>query len=160
MDCQLMMICAKQVSLNFYTYKLFQLNFSLAINVETLLKCDLTTPLKTSIPLSSPTFPIPGSTESNTHNFKNEEPVESPSPRLTSSPPVTDNKPIVQSCTTSVDQPMYYTPDEEEADAADEKFNKTESTSYVPPFNNPLYPNNISYTTYGSVIGKVYYTLF
>lgn len=167
-----------------YSQTMIDNNYSFAaINVETLLKCDLSPPLKTTLPLSSPTFPIPGSTETtNTIASKHEESVvESPSsvtvvsPRPSPQPqqlqqqlpqeqleqqpsqPSVSNVEINESekKSSSVDPGMFYTPDEEESEPADDgKFNKIESTSYVPPFNNPLYPNNISYTTYGSVIGK------
>lgn len=123
------------------------------------MKCDLSTPVKTTLPLSSPTFPIPGSTEpSSSITLKNEETVSSP-PASILSPHASaleqKEQPEQGASVTSKDPVMYYTPDEEESEATDDgKFNKIESTSYVPPFNNPLYPNNVSYTSYGSVIGK------
>lgn len=84
--------------------------------------------------------------------MKNEEMVTSP-PQLSPCPTI-KNKDVEEKCDSVTDPVLYYTPDEEESDPTEGKFNKTESTSYVPPFNNPLYPNNTSYTSYGSVIGK------
>lgn len=55
---------------------------------------------------------------------------------------------------------MFYTPDEEDMDKEEEldKIKDTtefdvECTNYVPPFNNPVYPNS-SFTSFGSVIGE------
>lgn len=51
----------------------------------------------------------------------------------------------------------FYTPDEEEIEEAVEEsepvFEESESVSYVPPFNNPVYPND-NFTSYTSTIGK------
>lgn len=55
---------------------------------------------------------------------------------------------------------LFYTPDEEEAvdsmpedEKQEEKYDAVEATSYVPPFNNPVYPNS-NFGTFGSVIGE------
>lgn len=52
---------------------------------------------------------------------------------------------------------IYYTPDEEEhverVTRREPVFEEPESVSYVPPFNNPIYPND-SFTSYTSTIGK------
>lgn len=50
----------------------------------------------------------------------------------------------------------FYTPDEEEnaqGPPHETVFEESESVSYVPPFNNPIYPND-SFTSYTSAIGK------
>lgn len=52
----------------------------------------------------------------------------------------------------------FYTPDEEEnveeaTTPCELAFEESESVSYVPPFNNPIYPNE-SFTSYTSAIGK------
>lgn len=51
----------------------------------------------------------------------------------------------------------FYTPDEDENEEEVSKdepvFVEPESVSYVPPFNNPIYPND-SFTSYTSAIGK------
>lgn len=55
---------------------------------------------------------------------------------------------------------LYYTPDEEESEIANAaSTEKVESASYVPPFNNPLYPNS-TYTNYGSVIGEILFFIY
>lgn len=134
-----------------------------ALNVETLLKCDLPTPMKSTIPLSSPTFPIPGSSDPlppqssiTTHC----EPQYNPPEHLPPSEPTKQvetvkveklQPPIVQKISTG-DSVMYYTPDEEELEISNGGTEKVDSADYVPPFNNPLYPNS-TYTNYGSVIG-------
>ncbi|KAI4460800.1 upset isoform a [Holotrichia oblita] len=109
-----------------------------ALNVETLLKCDLPTPMKSTIPLSSPTFPIPGSSDPLP-------PQSSITTHLEKAQP-----PPVQKISTG-DSVMYYTPDEEELEISNGGTEKVDSADYVPPFNNPLYPNS-TYTNYGSVI--------
>lgn len=53
---------------------------------------------------------------------------------------------------------LFYTPDEEETceettAPSEPVFEESESVSYVPPFNNPIYPND-SFTSYTSAIGK------
>lgn len=52
---------------------------------------------------------------------------------------------------------LFYTPDEEEhvtvASPREAVFEEPESVSYVPPFNNPIYPND-SFTSYTSAIGE------
>lgn len=55
------------------------------------------------------------------------------------------------------DPNLYYTPDEEENEVVTQRepvFEEPESVSYVPPFNNPIYPND-SYASYTSAIGKL-----
>ena len=55
----------------------------------------------------------------------------------------------------AVNPEMFYTPDEEDVDKTEKNEIETaevvESTNYVPPFNNPVYPNS-SFTSFGSVI--------
>lgn len=52
---------------------------------------------------------------------------------------------------------LFYTPDEEENEVEvsphEPVFEETECVSYVPPFNNPIYPND-NFTSYTSAIGK------
>lgn len=135
------------------------------MNVETILKCELPTPVKSSIPLSSPTFPIPGSSEppqSQSNIITHAEP-QYPTELITQSEPEkqidacskTEKKPQTSSVQkpTTGESVMYYTPDEEELEISSGDQDKVDSANYVPPFNNPLYPNS-TYTNYGSVIGK------
>lgn len=134
------------------------------MNVETILKCDLSQPIKTTLPLSSPTFPIPGSSDIQPASPPTREstppppdiPPPSPPPLPPSSPP-TEAEPLKEdelNSSSEKEPVLFYTPDE---DDGEEKFEKVESTSYVPPFNNPLYPNSSSYPSYGSVIGKCFF---
>lgn len=142
-----------------------------ALNVETLLKCDLPTPIKSTIPLSSPTFPIPGSSDPsppqssitahsepqyNPEYLPQCEPIKQVETCLKTEKP----QPSSAQKVPTGDSVMYYTPDEEELEISNSGGpEKVESASYVPPFNNPLYPNS-TYTNYGSVIGEFNYFLF
>ncbi|KRT80386.1 hypothetical protein AMK59_7379, partial [Oryctes borbonicus] len=133
-----------------------------ALNVETLLKCDLPTPMKSTIPLSSPTFPIPGSSDppptqssitSHTEPQYHPEHLQQPEPAKQVETCLKAEKPQpspVQKIPTG-ESVLYYTPDEEELEVSNSGTEKAEAASYVPPFNNPLYPNS-TYTNYGSVI--------
>lgn len=161
-----------------------------ALNMESFLNWEVPT-VKTSFPLSSPTFPIPGSSEllvnkeqpaissaspprpttpTKQQTPPPEEPTASPvQPIETEEPPVIKEDPKNElEVEKHGDMPkndadhkekaetvLYYTPDEEEAGETEKVVEKLVEleTSYVPPFNNPLYPNN-SYSSYGSVIGK------
>ncbi|CAH1099752.1 unnamed protein product [Psylliodes chrysocephalus] len=73
-----------------------------------------------------------------------------------------DPDPVVEEKdATDADEPqnMFYTPDEEDAvvppaekEETSVSFEEAESISYVPPFNNPVYPNS-SFTNFSSTIG-------
>lgn len=115
-----------------------------ALNVESLLNCELPPVVKTVPLLPSPTFPIPGSSEPR----EAEEQGAIPLP-----PPQVE----VQDAGIEPRQPLYYTPDDEELEQHEisgklEEMGKSEeieaAEGYVPPFNNPVYP-------FGSAIGKV-----
>ena len=112
------------------------------LKVDTLLNCDSDATFKT-LSLISP-LSISGSVETIVHSNQSDsvEHVQQPQSELEMQKyelPGGDR------------QVLFYTPDEEEASGAGET-GKVDGT-YVPPFNNPLYPNN-SYSTYGSVIGE------
>lgn len=136
------------------------------LDVDTILKNEIPTPTKTSLSLASPNFPIPGRDESMNSNaslekvLSMEETSNSLPPRLEPEIDFTDEKTtkMTKNIAASMDEEtqdggqdqlleerkvLFYTPDDEEA---------AEGSTYVPPFNNPLYPNT-SYT-YGSVIGE------
>lgn len=55
---------------------------------------------------------------------------------------------------------LFYTPDEEEKRAGEniqEGYEEVEPVEYVPPFNNPIYPNdNDNFPSYASGLGKFY----
>ncbi|XP_025831062.1 inactive histone-lysine N-methyltransferase 2E isoform X2 [Agrilus planipennis] len=232
------------------------------LNVEALLNCDLSLPSKTTVPLASPTFPIPGSGDTtsistfpiHSSSFHSTEPsviVEAPlppndeevdetsvqpppppsppPPTQTTSPKTEQTFDIKDEVDTTEDssipdmsdvtkvedilvnekleeekskkeeqqlqQPdnddeveikpdMLYSPDDEEEMKTEdeeeeqeqerevvdeemvevpqsvksdvmipkmEKYEEVESTNYVPPFNNPLYPNSSTFS-FGSVI--------
>lgn len=128
--------------------------YVLALAVSSLLKGELQ--LKSSVPLQSPTFPAPGSTlESAPRPVSPDMPTQSAHTVSLSPAP-----PEEKECSSANDPTMFYTPDDEEpvqAPAAEEEnAQNPDTSSFVPPFNNPLYPN-CSYTTYGSVIGNVYF---
>lgn len=132
-----------------------------ALAVSSLLKADLQ-PLSlktTTLPLQSPTFPIPGSASEPTPRITSPDmPTQSAYLQQSTAPLSPVNKSELKEVAVSDSNPvMYYTPDEEEAPGPSVEegklMDKPETTSYVPPFNNPLYPNS-SYTSYGSVIGN------
>lgn len=147
--------------------------------METFLNWDIPPVVKPTLPLPSPTFPIPGSSEpiaSRETTAQASEESEQRKVTVTSPPPpptTTTTSKVSVEVEAAVEseiegekeeedksKPLYYTPDEEEdagatvarAKETSEKFEE-ESASYVPPFNNPLYPNS-NYTSYGSVIGE------
>lgn len=147
-----------------------------ALDVESLLNLEFEPKLKATVPLPSPTFPIPGSSEvsrdqSTTRSDSPcpEPPVESPTDlalteEKSSSPKFEEaasEKELVNTSLDSGDEKekeesapnLFYTPDEEETEQTETVFEESESISYVPPFNNPIYPND-SFTTYTSTIGK------
>lgn len=143
-----------------------------ALNVESLLNCELPPVVKTSLQLPSPTFPIPGSSEVllqavtvTTH--RQECPplvpvVKEPSP-VCEMPAEKQATPVEMDdqgdCEVDEKKLLLYTPDEEDVSGArvskdvTQKYEEVENTNYVPPFNNPLYPNS-SFEEYGSSIGK------
>ncbi|XP_022918651.1 myb-like protein X isoform X2 [Onthophagus taurus] len=168
---------------------------SASINVETILKRDLPSPPKPNLilPLSSPTFPIPGSgdvsnelpplqtpppqqqIQNQSMQFQqiqqqkviqevddcavSEIPLEQPS-ETTITVAEGDEEMLEETLSDTIrsSEPpvLYYTPDEEEMEMTVTESDGIDDTdggsaSYVPPFNNPLYPNS-NYTNYGSVI--------
>lgn len=163
-----------------------------ALDVQTILNCELPSVVKTIPP--SPNFPIPGSCDLNaaTAAARSSPNVESTLPPSSMSPsPV--NPPVVGSsvtftptpqnfaekktespaaCQKSVDNGpndvetspkksiLFYTPDEEEKRAGEniqEGYQEVEPVEYVPPFNNPIYPNdNDNFPSYASGLGKFY----
>ncbi|KAG5888094.1 hypothetical protein JTB14_021895 [Gonioctena quinquepunctata] len=161
-----------------------------ALNVEAILNLELEPPkIKPTLPLLSPTFPIPGSSEMVPRDLPPPNLAPSPEhdsssssmqlPPLPTTPPVDvedmeteeisvtdDNPPAVMGDSSSLPDSgkgaptLYYTPDEEEVKDEGEgeeevqpeaAFEETESISYVPPFNNPVYPNE-SFTAFSSAI--------
>lgn len=149
------------------------------LNVETFLNWEMSPVVKTSVPLPSPTFPIPGSgdvqkaspvvckeQQSPPSSFSQQQEEAAPcdEPEMAEetkesvggeSQAKEDEKEDENEETKTV---LFYTPDEEEATEGKaeeglEKYENVEGTSYVPPFNNPVYPNT-NFTAYGSVIGK------
>lgn len=159
-----------------------------ALNVEAILNLELEPKVK-PMPLPSPTFPIPGSSEtreiplSNRRSLTPESniaessppnpPVDPPSPPP---PPPPENFSLTTKMETddvsleedslasqdgdiaqeTSDDHPFYTPDEEDEKSRtkqDLSFEEAESVSYVPPFNNPVYPND-NFTAYTSTIGE------
>lgn len=144
-----------QLNLNYFINNLF----ATALNVETLLHCELPLVGKTTPLLSSPTFPIPGSNEALNKEPESVDIEEEQQPL----PPSSDMQDVeeekaVEEANQAV---LYYTPDEEELEHRElpdknetEKVDDVESSpNYVPPFNNPVYPNSLS--TLDSVTGTL-----
>lgn len=112
---------------------------------------------KTTPLLPSPTFPIPGSSETLNKDSESVE-TEEEQPLLPPPSEVQDveEEKAVEEANQAV---LYYTPDEEELEHRElpdkneaEKVDDVESSpNYVPPFNNPVYPNSLS--TLDSVTG-------
>lgn len=82
---------------------------------------------------------------------------ESPIDNVDSS---TEDASVITRCDKNDKSPapnLFYTPDEEENEVEvsphEPVFEETECVSYVPPFNNPIYPND-NFTSYTSAIGK------
>lgn len=138
--------------------------------METFLNWDIPPVVKPTLSLPSPTFPIPGSSEpivSRETMVQASEETEQHKVTAMVTSKVSEEEVVVEGKVEEENKeeqdkskPLYYTPDEEEdaggtvasVKETSEKFEK-ESTNYVPPFNNPLYPNS-NYTSYGSVIGE------
>ncbi|XP_018575451.1 uncharacterized protein LOC108914194 isoform X2 [Anoplophora glabripennis] len=139
-----------------------------ALNVEAILNLELEPKVK-PIPIPSPTFPIPGSSEVTRETTPTPKPPLSPErsvspavlpPEKSPSPPVdiemeeepaAENVPEKGTTDENVEPNLFYTPDEEEAMQAERVFEESNSVNYVPPFNNPVYPNS-SFTNYTSTI--------
>lgn len=166
-----MMNCANQVCIVLVVYTYIAILFcnffaATALNVETLLNCELPQVIKTTPLLSSPTFPIPGSSEPSlcrdpmppeAEDEGEEEPLPPPSePVLEVQTDVIVEEKIAEDTSQAV---LYYTPDEEEVEQHVDKdeVGKLEvtmenTTNYVPPFNNPVYPNSLN--ALDSAIGR------
>lgn len=127
-----------------------------ALNVQTLLKCDLPPVTKTVPLLPSPTFPIPGSSEPSLNR-------EQPSPL---SPAVNTLEEIEKEKKEGevqeekvLDRPvMFYTPDEEENAHANVQVDKEEGckgeeTESVERFDGATYPHGV-FDSFNSVIGE------
>nr|XP_008192438.1 PREDICTED: uncharacterized protein LOC103312751 [Tribolium castaneum] len=138
-----------------------------ALDVEAILNCELPPVVKTIPP--SPTFPIPGSCDVTLTAAKSSPILEAappnPAPVSSSSPPTVENEePEVESEEIAEEQTevgvkpnMFYTPDEEEAgvdENAQGSFEEIDSVDYVPPFNNPVYPNDSNFTAFASVLDE------
>ncbi|KAJ8931904.1 hypothetical protein NQ314_015173, partial [Rhamnusium bicolor] len=141
-----------------------------ALNVEAILNLELEPKVK-PIPIPSPTFPIPGSCEV-TREVVTPKPCLSPdrsisppvlSPTKSRSPSVdvdveeesaVDDVAHKEENKEDVQPNMFYTPDEEEGIHPDPVYEESNSVNYVPPFNNPVYPNS-SFTAYASTIGEL-----
>lgn len=150
------------------------------LNVESFLNWEMPPVVKTSVPLPSPTFPIPGSGDiqkTPASIVPKEQEPESSSP--CSSQPAEQNIEVTEVVAEEKEEPVtepekaeekmeteevketntvpFYTPDEEELveekTETGDKYGEEEGTSYIPPFNNPVYPNT-NFTSYGSVIGR------
>lgn len=132
-----------------------------ALNVETLLNCELSSVVKTTPLLPSPTFPIPGSSESLNKDSAAPE-TEPPGPPP---PPAETNSVNEEKVVEEAEQPqpvLYYTPDEEEMEQedVDKEMGKVHdemdsSTNLVPPFNNPVYPSS-GLSALSSTIGMLF----
>jgi hypothetical protein len=136
-----------------------------ALDVEAILNCELPPVVKTMPP--SPNFPIPGSCDA---TGPKSSPGESAPPNPASKSPVgfvppPEHEPAEAECEENEEkenddgvQPnMFYTPDEEERgtdENAQGGYEEIDSVDYVPPFNNPIYPNDSNFTSYASVLGE------
>ncbi|CAG9857408.1 unnamed protein product [Phyllotreta striolata] len=144
-----------------------------ALNIKAILNLELepTKGPSKGLPLASPTFPIPGAADSTT---KEAAPA---SPEGGGDCPPPSEEAEMETIADVEEEPkaaetalrLFYTPDEEEAAAAAREeddddvvaateesvgsvgFEETESISYVPPFNNPVYPNS-SFAAFSSAI--------
>jgi adenosine/AMP kinase len=136
-----------------------------ALDVEAILNCELPPVVKTMPP--SPNFPIPGSCDA---TGPKSSPGESAPPNPASKSPVgfvppPEHEPAEAECEENEEkenddgvQPnMFYTPDEEERgtdENAQGGYEEIDSVDYVPPFNNPIYPNDSNFTSYASVLDE------
>ncbi|RZB66669.1 uncharacterized protein BDFB_011626, partial [Asbolus verrucosus] len=143
-----------------------------ALDVEAILNCELPPVVKTIPP--SPNFPIPGSCDVNMTQSKSSPVLENVSvnPVVSSKSPVAFIAPVLEQEQTteveceetddkedevSVKPNMFYTPDEEERGTEENPpvgYEEIDSVDYVPPFNNPIYPNDSNFTSYASVIDE------
>lgn len=150
-------------------YLFYLITFSTALDVEAILNCELPPVVKTIPP--SPNFPIPGSCDVNLTSSSKSSPVLESAPSnpvpVTNSPvnfaPEKETEPESEEneekeSEVSVKPNMFYTPDEEERgtdENAQGGFEEIDTVDYVPPFNNPVYPNDSNFTPYASVLGKL-----
>lgn len=166
-----------------------------ALDVQTILNCELASVVKTIPP--SPNFTIPGSCDSNAASAARSSPIVEnilPTSSVAPSqlnPPVIGNPVVLAptpqnstektiepsaTCQTAVDEEsngvetsptklnLFYTPDEEEKRTEErtrEGYEEIEPVDYVPPFNNPIYPNDNDnfQPSDSSVLGKFVYLL-
>ncbi|KAJ8973338.1 hypothetical protein NQ317_004650 [Molorchus minor] len=135
------------------------------LNVDAILNLEMEPKVK-PIPIPSPTFPIPGTREVAKDNqpmagTSITNPILSPekcvTPQARSPSPPVDKHHLLKSLlslksqkTEDLQTNVFYTPDEDEAQTQP-VFEETSDINYVPPFNNPVYPNT-SFTTYSSTI--------
>lgn len=156
----------------------------LVLNMETIMTCDFDPQTKPSVQKYSPTFPLSNiciATSESVFNpsEKSPQPAETEDAQETETSEKQEekseltsdkNEPVASSAETSVsnkeisavDPELFYTPDEEDKTGQEPEVEEpekaeeydVESTNYVPPFNNPLYPN-CSFTSFGSVIGEL-----
>ncbi|KAJ8938709.1 hypothetical protein NQ318_007997 [Aromia moschata] len=146
---------------------------------EAILNLELEPKVK-PIPIPSPTFPIPGTTCEIIRDAPTSAPTPicpPLSPELLDAPPIvpctrSPSPPVeeeIKNVSTAEDTPMeeihpsdevktddmqpniFYTPDEEEEVPPQPTYEETSSINYVPPFNNPVYPNT-SFPAYTSTI--------
>lgn len=125
-----------------------------ALNMETLLNCELPPVVKTTPRLPSPTFPIPGSSEPPSKDNENpeqheEQPLE---PSLESKMEVEEQK-VEEDGKHPV---LYYTPDDEEVvrQGHTKEPDEIDGANSVALFNDPTYPST-SYTSLTSTIGRL-----
>uniref|UniRef100_A0A1Y1NA62 SET domain-containing protein n=1 Tax=Photinus pyralis TaxID=7054 RepID=A0A1Y1NA62_PHOPY len=148
-----------------------------ALSMETLLNCDLNS-AKTSLPGFGSTVSTCSESNSNPpilETVSAEESETCSTMEVVKSEVISDSSLAKEELTVArvptpsevnegvVNPKMFYIPDEEDADktgkeeaesipdAKCDEFVVVESTNYVPPFNNPVYPNS-SFTSFGSVI--------
>lgn len=128
--------------------------------MESLLNCELPPVVKAIPILSSPTFPIPGSSEQpNKDNEDLDETVEIEEEQNTTVelPAEQDVQGVEEEQNVEHDLKhpvLYYTPDDEETEHTNntkESVCNAEEIDDAPPFDNPVYPSN----TYGSLTSTI-----